>query len=140
MQANLLSDKILARLTLILILNHTSTHHNPLLRFMLHPTPQPNNLLPEIPRFLIIMIIIREQIMVRMVHGTVTRTTGITRPLIRFTIDLELDLLSGKTSLAAPAFHSLASLAYASAEPAAEVCAVPCAPGPYAPVGCVVAA
>ena len=78
---------------------------------MLHPTPQPNNLLAEIPRLLVIMAIIREYIMVWMGRRTVTRTTGITRGLVRFAIDLELNLLRGKTSLAPSAFHSLASLA-----------------------------
>jgi len=61
------------------------------------------------------MAIIREKIMMRMARGAVTRATGITRPFIRLAINFQLDLLRGKTSLTPPAFHSLASLADASA-------------------------
>jgi hypothetical protein len=60
MQPFLLPDEILARLSLVLILNHTSAHHNPLLRLVLHPPSKTNNLLSEIAWLLIIMTIIRE--------------------------------------------------------------------------------
>lgn len=58
MQPILLPDKILARLPFILILNHTGTYHNPLLRLMFHSPPKPNDLLPEIPWLLVIVNII----------------------------------------------------------------------------------
>lgn len=57
-----------------------------------------------------------------------------------FAVDLELDLLRRETCFAPSAFHPLAAFADACAQPAAEVCAVSRAPGPDAPVGCVVAA
>jgi hypothetical protein len=52
--------------------------------------------------------------MVRMARGTVTRTTGITRTLIRLAIDFELDLLRGETFFTTTTLHALAPLTNAS--------------------------
>lgn len=130
----LLADQIPARLALILILDHAGPNHDALLRFVLHHPTKPNHLLPEVAWFFAVMIVRRRA------GWAVTRATGITRPFVRFTVDLELDLLGCETGLAASTFHSLAAFANAGAESAAEVCAVPCPPCPYASVGCVVAA
>jgi hypothetical protein len=61
MRAALLSNKICARFPLIFILNHACTDHDSLLRFMLHNTAESDHLLPEIPRFLAIVAICRQQ-------------------------------------------------------------------------------
>lgn len=130
----LFADQIPARLALILILDHTRPDHDALLRFVLHHSTKPNHFLPEVAWFFAVMVVRRRA------GWAVTRATGITRPFVRFTVDLELDLLGRETGLAASAFHSLATFANAGAESAAEVCTISCPPCPYASVGCVVAA
>lgn len=52
--------------------------------------------------------------MMRMTRGTVARTTGITRTLIRFAINFELYLLRGETFFTATTLHALAPLTNAS--------------------------
>ena len=50
----LFSSQISAIITLILMLNHTSPHHNPLLDLLFEPASNPDDFLPEIPWFFIL--------------------------------------------------------------------------------------
>jgi hypothetical protein len=142
MQTTLLAHKIPPRLPLMLILYHTSTNHNSFLSLVLHQPTQTNDFLSEIPRFLVIMSIRRDQlVMIRWVAGrAMAGTTGITRPFVRLTVNFQLDLFRSETSFATATFHALGALANAGAEPATEVCAVSGAPGPDSTVCGVVAA
>lgn len=96
MQTLFFTNKVIARLPFIFVLSNTSPDVNSLLRLVLNNASNPNYLLPEISRLVLVMAINRTTIFMviwRMPRRTSRSATIAARPLIGLAIDFKLNLL-----------------------------------------------